>query len=99
MSRWVRLDPTIRHPANGRNRRILPTPVGAGERPLTEPTAAARPWRREPLTLRTNARHRARIGIRGGEQLVLPFQIKLVIFSSLHHERWGSSRSASIFAR
>jgi hypothetical protein len=44
--------------------------VGADERPFTEPTAAARPWRREPLTLRANARHRARIGILGGEQLV-----------------------------
>ena len=50
--------------------RILPVPVGAGERPFTEPTAVARPWRREPLTLRANARHRARIGILGGEQLV-----------------------------
>src|ERR1700730_16133133 len=38
-----------------RFRRILPVPVGAGERPFTEPTAAARPWRREPLTLRANA--------------------------------------------
>src|SRR4029077_9607032 len=51
-------------------RRILPVPVGAGERPFTEPTAVARPWRREPLTLRANARHRARIDILGGEQLV-----------------------------
>ena len=50
--------------------RILPVPVGIGERLFTEPTAAARPWRREPLTLRANARHRARIGILGGEQLV-----------------------------
>ena len=54
----------------GRFRRILPVPVGAGERPFTEPTAATRPWRREPLTLRANACHRARIGILGGEQLV-----------------------------
>ena len=50
--------------------RISPVPVGAGERPFTEPTAATRPWRREPLTLRANARHRARIGILGGGQLV-----------------------------
>jgi hypothetical protein len=55
------------NPTNGCCRRILPVPVGAGERPFTEPTAAARPWRREPLTLRANARHRARIGILGGE--------------------------------
>jgi hypothetical protein len=49
---------------------MLPVPVGAGERPFTEPTAATRPWQREPLTLRANARHRARTGILGGEQLV-----------------------------
>ena len=48
--------------------RILPIPVGAGERPFTERTAAARPWRREPLTLGADARHHARIGILGGEQ-------------------------------
>jgi hypothetical protein len=54
--------------ANGRCRRILPIPVGAGERPFTERTAAARPWRREPLTLEADARHHARIGILGGEQ-------------------------------
>ena len=34
------------------------------------PTAAVRPRRRKPLTLRADARHHARIGILGGEQLV-----------------------------
>ena len=51
-------------------RRILVIAGPSGEGPLTEPTAAARPWRRKPLTLRANARHHPRIGILGGEQLV-----------------------------
>jgi hypothetical protein len=70
MSAQGRFDSFTQGRPNGGSRRILPVPVGAGERPFTEPTAAARPWRREPLTLRANARHRARIGILGGEQQV-----------------------------
>ena len=55
---------------DGRFRRILVIAGRSGEGRLTEPTAAARPWQRKMLTLRANARHRARIGILGGEQLV-----------------------------
>jgi hypothetical protein len=32
---------------NGRNRRILPVPVGAGERPFSEPTTAVRRRQRD----------------------------------------------------
>ena len=35
-------------PANGRSRRILPVPVGAAERPFTEPTTAVRCRQRDP---------------------------------------------------
>ena len=38
-----------RYPVDGRNRRILVIAGRSGEGPLTEPTAAARPWHREPL--------------------------------------------------
>jgi hypothetical protein len=34
-------------PANGRNRRILPVAVGAGERPFTEPITAVRRRQRD----------------------------------------------------
>ena len=60
----------VRCSTNGCCRRILVIAGPSGEGPLTEPTAAARPWRRKPLTLRADARHHARIGILGGEQLV-----------------------------
>src|SRR2546430_8416630 len=60
----------VRWVGNGRYRRILVIAGHCGEGPLTELTAAARPWQREPLTLRANAHHLARISILGGEQLV-----------------------------
>jgi hypothetical protein len=43
----LKLGPTPRldrRRANARNRRILPVPVGPGERRLTEPTMAVRRW-------------------------------------------------------
>src|SRR6516225_5416801 len=69
--------------ANGRLRRILVIAGPSGEGPLTEPTAAARPWRRKPLTLRANARHHPRIGILGGEQLVHHAQPRAALAPSL----------------
>src|ERR1700738_811026 len=38
-------------PAPGRHRRICTVPAGSGEGPLTEPTAAAQPWRRERVLM------------------------------------------------
>ena len=39
---------TAGHPrTNGRSRRILPVPVGAGERPFTEPSTAVRRRKRD----------------------------------------------------
>jgi hypothetical protein len=46
-----RLEPIDHARTNGGNRRILLVAAGCGEGPLTEPTAAARLWEREPLFL------------------------------------------------
>jgi hypothetical protein len=49
---------------NGRFRRILLVAARSGEGPLTEPSAAAQPWEREPLFM-PHSGHRvvtARIG-------------------------------------
>jgi hypothetical protein len=44
-------------PANGWNRRILVVARRPGDGPLTEPTAAARACRREPVFLPLSSRH------------------------------------------